>query len=141
MPPDKPGGKAPPGKIVSEWGDDPRTRREQPRLRVQPLTDQELWEAIRTHFPAELVPLAAATLSKLIEAKREAEKGRQSRKRRSPGRPPGGAGAAVEELMGEPLKWDQTMARTLVARRRGMSVAEVGELHRDWLKRSKKDGV
>ena len=119
------------GPVVAEWDGDPATRRVFERVRQKPLTDAELWEACKAYFPADLVPLAAARLLKLIEYARQAEAAANKTPRKR-GRPKGGIGAEVENLMAPPVEWDLKTARTLVAGKHNLSIKQVAELHRQW---------
>lgn len=95
-------------RVIAQWGDGPLLEFE--RHRLAPLTDAEFWKACKTYFPPDLQSLAAAYL---LEKVRRADGNKNARG--TIGRPPGGIGRQVHELITGPFKWDQTTARRLVA--------------------------
>jgi hypothetical protein len=134
------GAKPPPLRVktITQWGDDPSTRREHAPFRLTPLTDRELWDACKQHFPADLLPLAAQRLQILIQRSRRLEEIERGLAKRPAGRPPGGIAAEVEEHCTGPMQWDLRMARRLVAIAHDLPYGQVAELHRTWLKAQKR---
>jgi hypothetical protein len=143
--------KPPAGKAYVRWGDTGPWQ-EFERRRHKPLTNDELLEVLNQHIPADDLPLVQLKLAELIQKAQAPDT--TDEPARGPGRPLGGLGFEVHELMTGPFAFDQKTARNLVAVRHcncyrrkdlGMnwrcqcgSKTRVGEAHRDWLRDQKK---
>ncbi|QHP69418.1 hypothetical protein EI171_20280 [Bradyrhizobium sp. LCT2] len=92
--------------VIAQWGDGPLLQIE--RRRLSPFTAEEFWRICKKYLPAELQDAAAAFVFDLHGNAQRAETPH------GPGRPPGGVGSRVEELI-IGLKLDQRTARRFVA--------------------------
>ena len=97
---------------------------------VRPCKDWQLRDACEKHLPDDIRIPALLRLSELFQLVNEAEAAARKGARKAAGirgRPVGGVGAEVEELIAAGLF--QSTARAYVARRRGLPRATVADLH------------
>jgi len=107
---------------------------------VRPYTDGELWRACEKHIPEDIRLHVMLRLSKLMVRARQsdaaAKKAAKDAARKAAGiggRPEGGIGPEVEELIA--AGFFQKTARTVIARKRGLSYEKVADLHQRWRRR------
>ncbi|QHO75964.1 hypothetical protein ACH79_28485 [Bradyrhizobium sp. CCBAU 051011] len=99
--------------------------------KVPACTDARLWMACEKHLPHDILLPALLRLTELMELARQAHAAARKADSRAAGirgRPEGGVGAEVDELIDRGLF--QSTARAYVARKRALPYETVADLHR-----------